>query len=211
MTASGATRQFLALAKAIAAGNIASARRMLAADPQLATMQVEVGATRRDAKDCFLDDIGCYVYTGDTALHIAAAGYQESLLQELLKMDADIRAKNRLGAEPLHYAAVGRPGSRAWNPRAQAAAITALIGAGADPNAIDKSGVTPLHRAVRTRSAAAVEALLALGADLARKNNNGSTAMRLAQVNSGRSGSGSPEAKAERLKIVRLLEQHGAR
>jgi hypothetical protein len=38
------------------------------------------------------------------------------------------------------------PGSRAWNPRAQAATVIYLIEVGADPNAIDQSGVTPLHR-----------------------------------------------------------------
>ena len=51
------------------------------------------------------------------------------------------------------------------NPAAQAPPSTCLIRAGADPNASDKSGVTPLHRAVRTRCAAAVEALLAGGAE----------------------------------------------
>jgi ankyrin repeat protein len=43
--------------------------------------------------------------------------------------------------------------------------IAHLIEAGADPNPTDKSGVTPLHRAVRTRCAAAVKALLEAGAD----------------------------------------------
>lgn len=52
------------------------------------------------------------------------------------------------------------PGLPAWNPDAQVATIGCLIAAGADPNAMDKSGVAPLHRAVRARCAAAVEALL---------------------------------------------------
>ena len=38
------------------------------------------------------------------------------------------------------------------------------------------------------------------------KNKSGSTALRLAQVNSGRGGSGSPEAKAEQQEILLLLE-----
>jgi ankyrin repeat protein len=118
--------------------------------------------------------------------------------------------RNRRGAEPLHYAVDGIPGSRYWNPGAQAATVAALIEAGADPNAIDKSGVAPLHRAVRTRCAAAVEVLLDRGADVRRKNNNGSTPMQLATANTGRGGTGSPEAKAQQGEIVRLLEQHGA-
>src|SRR6516165_1864742 len=47
--------------------------------------------------------------------------------------------------------------------------------AGADPNAVDKSGVAPLHRAVRNRSAAAVRALIDGGADPRAPNRNGST------------------------------------
>ena len=35
-------------------------------------------------------------------------------------------------------------------------------------------------------------------------------AMRLATITTGRGGSGSPQAKAEQMKIARLLEQHGA-
>jgi Ankyrin repeats (many copies) len=84
------------------------------------------------------------------------------------------------------------------------------IAAGADPNAVDKSGVTPLHRAVRTRCTAAVKVLLESGADIRRKNKNGSTPMQIATRTTGRGGSGSPEAKAQQAQIVRLLEQHGA-
>ena len=123
---------------------------------------------------------------------------------KLIGMGGDVRARNRRGAEPLHYAADGGPGSRAWNPAAQAATVTSLIQAGADPNAVDKSGVTPLHRAVRTRCASAVRALLDGGADGRRKNKNGSTPMRLATRTTGRGGSGSPESKAQQVEIVRL-------
>ena len=145
---------------------------------------------------------------GDTALHIAAAADRREIVRKLIVIGADVRAKNRRGAEPLHYAVDGMPGSRAWNPRAQAATVIYLIEAGADPNAIDQSGVTPLHRAVRTRCAAAVRALLEGGADARRKNKSGSTPMLLATQNTGRGGTGSPEAKAQQDKIVRLLEQH---
>ena len=42
--------------------------------------------------------------------------------------------------------------------------VLRLIVAGADPNAVDLGGVTPLHRAVRNRCADAVSALLEGGA-----------------------------------------------
>jgi ankyrin repeat protein len=100
----------------------------------------------------------------------------------------------------------GMPGSRTWNPPAQAATVAHLIAAGADPNATDKSGVTPLHRAVRTRCAIAVKALLEAGAR--RKNKSGSTPMLLATQNTGRGGSGSSEAKAQQELIVQLLREH---
>jgi ankyrin repeat protein len=100
------------------------------------------------------------------------------------------------------------PGSRGWNPGAQAATVTCLIEAGADPNAADKSGVTPLHRAVRTRCAAAAKALLEGGADPRRKNKSGSTPMLLATQNTGRGGSSSPEAKTQQERIVQLLQEY---
>jgi len=103
---------------------------------------------------------------------------------------------------------MARRGSRAWNPDAQAATVACLIEAGADPNALDKNGVTPLHRAVRTRCAAAVKVLLEGGADPRRKNKNGSTPMLLATQNTGRGGSGSREAKAQQERIVGLLQEH---
>lgn len=121
-----------------------------------------------------------------------------------------MRARYRRGAEPLHYAVDGVPGSRSWDPAAQAATVASLIDAGADPNTVDQSSVTPLHRAVRTRCAAAVRALLDGGADARRRNKSGSTPMRLATRNTGRGGSGSPESKAQQQEIIRLLEQHGA-
>jgi ankyrin repeat protein len=200
----------MSLARAIAAGDTLTASRLLAAWPALAGARFEEGATRAKPKPYYLEAIGHYIYAGETALHVAAAAYRTKLVQELIGMRADVRARNRRGAEPLHAAAVGMPGSRTWDPHAQAATIACLIEAGADPNAIDKSGVTPLHRAVRTRCGAAVKLLLDHGADVQRRNKSGSTPMLLAIENTGRGGAGSPEAKAQQQEIVRLLEEHGA-
>lgn len=198
----------MVLVQAIVAGDTADTLRLLTASPALARASFDEGATRQTAK-AYLDEIGRYFYAGDTALHVAAGTYRTDIVRELTSMGADVRARNRLGAEPLHAAAVGMPGSHTWNPHAQEATIACLIEAGADPNAVDKSGVTPLHRAVRTRCATAVRALLAGGAEAQRKNKRGSTPMLLATQNTGRGGSGSPEAKAQQKEIVRLLENHG--
>ncbi len=197
----------VALARSIAGDDDAGTLRLLDASPALARASFEAGVTRKTAK-AYLDEFGRYFFAGDTALHIAAAVYRTDIVQKLIAMGADVHARNRRGAAPLHLAAVGLPGSPTWNPQAQQASITCLITAGADPNAIDKNGVTPLHRAVRTRCAAAVSALLAGGADAKRKNNSGSTPMLLATHNTGRGGTGSAGAKAQQKEIVRLLEQH---
>jgi hypothetical protein len=84
-----------------------------------------------------------YVYAGDTALHVAATAYRPDIARELLAAGADVGARNRRGATPLRYAADGVPASPAWNPTAQAATIACLVAAGADPNVVDKSGVSP--------------------------------------------------------------------
>jgi hypothetical protein len=85
-----------------------------------------------------------------------------------------------------------------------------LLDAGAEPNATDKGGTTPLHRAIRNRCAPAVEVLLARGADVTRPNGRGSTAWQLATWTTGKGGSGSAAAKAEQAEILQLLEAHGA-
>jgi ankyrin repeat protein len=200
----------MTLVRAIAAGDTAAASRLLATSGSLASAQAGEGATREAATDYYLAEIEHYLYAGDTALHIAAAAYRLPIVRQLITMGADVGAGNRRGAQPLHYAADGIPGSPHWNPGAQAATVTCLIQAGADPNATDKSGVAPLHRAVRTRSAAAVKALLDGGADAGRKNKTGSTPMQLATWTTGRGGSGSPESRRQQEEIQLLLERHGA-
>jgi hypothetical protein len=98
------------------------------------------------------------------------------------------------------------PGSARWNPRAQRDTVLCLLEHGADPNAFDKNGTTPLHRAVRNRCAEAVQSLLDGGADLHATNARGSTAARLARWTTGRGGSGSAEARAQQQQIIRVLQ-----
>jgi ankyrin repeat protein len=198
---------FLDFIRLIAAGDAAEASRRLKAAPALATMRLEVGATRQEASEFFLQDIAHYVYAGDTALHVAAAAFRRPLAERLAVHGADCRAKNRRGAEPLHYAA----DANHWDPEAQADTIEYLLSIGADPNAMDRSGVAPLHRAVRTRSLAAVLALLDGGANPRQRNKNGSTPLHLAVQPTGRGGAGSPQAHQQQAGIVRLLLERGAK
>ncbi len=178
-----------------------TALALLASDPALVTARLD----REDEQ--FIDECHAQVYAGDTALHAAAFTYDTEVAAELLRLGADLHARNRRGAQPLHAATMGGPGSPRWSAPRQVAMIELLVGAGADPNAPASGGVTPLHRAVRNRCSAAVDALLRAGADPRSANERGSTALDLARWTTGRPGSGSSEAKAEQQAIADLLAQ----
>jgi hypothetical protein len=196
----------MALMASIASGDTAKVRELIAAHTNLVQIAATQGASRTEASRYFFPQIRHYVYAGDTALHIAAAGFRFEVAQLLIDHGAKPMAKNRRGAEPLHYAS----DSNTWNPAAQVATIECLVRTGANPNSTDKSGVAPIHRAVRTRCAAAVQALLSAGAKPDLANKNGSTPLHLAVQNTGRSGSGSPEAIEQQRQIILLLLKNGA-
>ena len=201
------TSAFLEFIGLVVAGDIDRVSRRLSAAPTLATTALPVGATRQQATDFFFTAISHYLYAGDTALHMAAAAFSRPMTELLMGHGADSRARNRRGAEPLHYASDGGR----WEPGAQAGVIEYLISMGAQPNALDKSGVAPLHRAVRTRSLAAVRALLDGGAEPRQPNKAGSTPLHLAVQPTGKSGSGSDEAHRQQAAIIKLLLARGAR
>jgi ankyrin repeat protein len=198
------------LVRAVVRNDAPEVAKLLGISPLLAQGCLAVGATRKGAADFSFEEINHYLYAGDTPLHAAAATYRIDIARALIKNGADIAARNRRGAEPLHYAADGLLGSSTWNPQAQAEMITLLINAGADPNALEKSGVAPLHRAVRQRCAGAVDSLLRNGAAVRLKNKSGSTPLHLAVQNTGRGGTGSPESKSCQREIIGLLLKAGA-
>jgi hypothetical protein len=198
---------FLEFARLIVSGPFDEVARRVAGTPALAMTSVQVGAMRHGSPDYFLADIHHYVYRGDTALHVAAAAFRRPVAQLLVAHGADCRARNRRGAEPLHYAA----DANHRDPAAQAETIEYLTAAGANPHALDNSGVAPLHRAVRTRSLAAVRALVDAGANPRQPNKAGSTPLHLAVQPTGRGGSGSETARQEQAGIISLLIERGAR
>jgi ankyrin repeat protein len=195
----GAERDLVRLIRFAATDQRDELAQLLAASPELALDRLG-----RD-EEFFLTQCQAQLYAGDSALHAAVFCYRPPLAQQLVGLGADVEARNRRGAAPLHAAVMGVPGAANWNPQRQREVIGYLIEAGADPNAAAAGGVTPLHRAVRNRCADAVRALLAAGADPHLANDRGSTAYSLARQPTGRGGSGTPEAKAEQHEIIRLL------
>jgi ankyrin repeat protein len=197
---------FLEFVRLVVNGDMDEVSRRLAASPSFAASAADIGATRQDASTFFFSEIAHYLYAGDTALHMAAAAFRRPVAELLVVHGANCHAKNRRGAEPLHYAA----DANRWDPTAQAETIEYLLSVGAEPNALDSSGVSPLHRAVRTRSLPAVRALLDGGADPRARNKAGSTPLHLAVQTTGRGGSGSLQAREQQAGIITLLLERGA-
>jgi len=171
-------------------------RKLLQTDPALATRLI-------DKARLYQSKIVHWIYVGDTALHLAAAGHRVELVRLFLAAGADPNSTiNHRQSGPLHYAADGYIIGPDWNAKRQVATIQCLLDAGAEINAQDKNGAAPLHRAVRTRCAAAVKCLLERGSNATPRNKSGSTPFHLAVQNTGRGGSGSESAIAAQRQII---------
>jgi hypothetical protein len=194
---------FQKLIAAILEDDVVGVKALLKADSRLAVDAVEPDG-RYEAS------IAHWIYAGDTALHVAAAGYHVEIATLLLAAGTDPNsARNHRQGQPLHYAADGHSDSPSWNPQLQVAMIRLLLKGGAKIHAQDKNGATPLHRAVRTRCAAAVKCLLQAGGDPALRNKSGTTPFHLAVQNTGRGGSGAEAAKTAQREIIHVFLEHG--
>src|SRR5215831_11912087 len=184
------------LLAAIVDDNCPIVKQLLRADHSLATEPI------KKAK-LYQSQIFHWIYVGDTALHLATAGYRLEVVRLLLAAGADPNAAgNHRRSTPLHYAADGQINSPAWDARRQVSTLRCLLDAGANIHAQDKNGATALHRAVRTRCAAAVRFLLEAGADPTLKNKPGSTPFHLAVQDTGRGGSGTELARSAQREII---------
>jgi hypothetical protein len=151
-----------------------------------------------------------WIYVGDTALHLAAAGYRVEIVRLLLAAGADPNAStNHRRSTPLHYAADGFISNPAWDAERQVETIGCLLDKGANIHSQDKNGATPLHRAVRTRCAAAVGCLLRAGSDPTIRNKPGSTSFHLAVQNTGRGGTGAAAAVSAQREIIKEFLSFG--
>ena len=193
------------LLSAIVDDDASAVKRLLQADAGLVVRLVQT-------PKLYQSGIFHWIYVGDTALHLAAAGYRVEIVRLLLKAGADPNAaRNRRKSAPLHYAADGCITSPAWDARRQVETLRCLVQHGADIHAPDANGATPLHRAVRTRCAAAVKYLLEAGADPTVKNKPGSTPFHLAVQNTGRGGSGATAAVEAQREIINAFLAAGVK
>jgi ankyrin repeat protein len=191
------------LLAAIVENNTATVKRLLKSDRGLATRLIQ-------KPKLYQSKIFHWMYVGDTALHLAAAGYRVEIVKLLLAAGADPNtAKNMRKSSPLHYAADGFITGPVWDAKKQVATIRCLLHSGANIHLQDMNGATPLHRAVRTRCAAAVRFLLKNGADPRTRNKPGSTAFHLAVQNTGRGGSGESAAVAAQREIIKTFLYYG--
>ena len=172
------------------------ARKLLQSDATLATRLIQT-------PKLYTSGIFHWIYVGDTALHLAAAGHRVEIVRLLLAHGANPNAaQNRRKSTPLHYAADGFITGPAWNAKQQIATLRCLLQNGANLHLQDQNGATALHRAVRTRCAAAVKFLLEAGSDPALCNKPGSTPFHLAVQNTGRGGSGATAAINAQREII---------
>lgn len=118
--------------------------------------------------------VNTYSYDGWTALHLAAHFGNTDTARLLLDSGADVlaRSRNPLDNMPLHAAVAG-------GERVELARL--LLERGADPNAIQHGGYTPLHETAQNGFVEATRLLLEFGADPSIRSADGQKARQLAE------------------------------
>ena len=155
LTALLAARPGLDIFEAAAVGNAERVRALLATDPSLA---------------------GAYAPDGFFPLGLAVFFGHPEAARVLLDAGADVNAvaRNRMGVRAIHAAVADKSETVA------AELVELLVARGADVNARQHGGFTPLHGAAQNGRAPVVDLLLAHGADPGITTEDGRTAADLA-------------------------------
>src|SRR3954447_13723440 len=109
------------LIRAIVENDPKSAGQLLSSDTSLVTQAF--------AEPTYYDiDPYHWIYAGDTALHLAAAGYRVEIVRLLLHAGADPNSSaNHRNSNPLHYASDGYVSGPRYDPDSQVHTIQALL------------------------------------------------------------------------------------
>lgn len=134
--------------------------------------------------------VSLYSPDGWTALHLAAHFGQTDAARMLIGhgASATLRSHNDMSNQPLHAACAGHPGREL---------IELLLDSGAEVNAQQHGGFTPLHETAQNGDIALTELLLSRGADIRATTDEGKTAFQLAE-------------EAGHDDMAALLQRHGA-
>ena len=131
---------------------------------------------------------------GTSPLHAGAASASTEVIELLLRAGVDPARRDEAGRAPLHLA-VGMSQSNGWGyanhfsepgfqppwlPR-----VLAFLDAGADPDARDAEGNTPLHLSLWTRDSTLVSVLAQAGANVNARNDRGETPLHIARAQNG--------------------------
>jgi len=124
--------------------------------------------------------VRAFSHDGFTPLHLAAFFGRIPVVELLLSAGAPVNevSQNASALRPLHSAVAHR------QPQAALEIARALIAAGADVNATQHGGWTPLHAAALHGNLALVRLLLEAGAKASAKNDTGQTPAALAKTKS---------------------------
>jgi ankyrin repeat protein len=179
-------------------GHDALLQQLIDAGPALdifeaATIDREAAVRALLAADASL--AGAYAADGFTALHLAAHFGSLGAMRALLEAGAGIEAvtRNFLANMPLHAAAAG----------GRIEACRLLLRHGADPNAKQHGGFTPLMAAAFHNSRELAEMLIARNANIEVRNDEGKTAADIA------TGVGNMELAA-RLRLGETVVERGS-
>ena len=102
---------------------------------------------------------------GTTPLMCAAVRHSVANIYMLQRYGADFRAVDTSGQTALHWAVSVMADATQHTPQQRVETIKALVDLGADRNAVDHLGDTPLMSACSRKDAEAVRSLLAAGVD----------------------------------------------
>ena len=116
---------------------------------------------------------------------------------------ADVNAKNKTGATPLHFA----------TNYGQLEIVELLISKGADVNAKDHVSITPLHLVpiFHNHQLKIAGLLIAKGANVNAKSGDGSTPLDWAETSSSLFGPLEDKVKAAKKETATLLRKHGGK